>query len=284
MFDTLLATITVAAANVSDVVLPEVNTGGGVTAFFENIQNLVYPAIIGGYLIYTAIRKAVKKIKDSEVELKKQDNAATILRNKKKFEEYAHDQSMTFMTNMKDICNRYRDQASPDRVHFLQLENGTVAITGVYNMYITSIAEDDRYSRLPRVYRYVNRIPYNRLSSLMELMRNMQAYDSEIVELNGENDESHDILRIFNELYSSKVGSCLALPIYDHEQVFVGSVLFDYIDTNYNGKEPEQQKKYLRELQISIHTILNTYNANLVKKRIELGLVIDDLTRRRAED
>lgn len=273
-FTTILLT---AAQDIIDSGLADQVNNSQPLDWMEKIQGIIYPAIIGGYLIFSAIRKAVKKIKEQEADEKKKEDQTTKLRNEKKFKDFAHQESMQYMVNMKTQCNKYRDQASPDRAHYLQIENGTIAITGIYNMFVTSIAEDDRYSRLPRVYPHINRIPYNRLTALFAPLLEMKPYKQNVLEVNGEDEKSKRILEITNEICASKVGSCLALPIFDTESFFVGCVLFDYLEPNFNNRNLSEQKDSLKEFQVSINTLISSYNINLIRKREELGLpVIED--------
>ena len=106
----------------------------------EPLLLIIIPAIFA-----TGI-KINNKIKEKREELEKEND----VKNREKFLEWEHKESMLTIDRVKTVCNYYRDIGNMDLVNYIQFENGTSATSKLCNMFLSCLAEDDRFGSIPK--------------------------------------------------------------------------------------------------------------------------------------
>lgn len=122
--------------------------------FLDKLGPLLYivvPAIAGiWYNLKTKVRE-----KESEVRETGKRKALRL------YDIWEHEESKVVISKIKDLCNFYKDKGHADLVQYLQLENGTAATSKIQNMFLTCLAEDDRYGSIPKIIKKLQRMPYS---------------------------------------------------------------------------------------------------------------------------
>lgn len=178
------------------------------------------------------------------------------------YASWEHFESRRIILKIKELCNLYRDRSHADQVLYMQFENGTKATSNLSNMFLNCLAEDDRYGALSKKLSNLQRIPYYQVAEWVEEITENALAVSDIKAKK----ENWDF-PIINE-----AASHISSPIYDKHKDFVGIVIFNYKDINFNGIVQDNQLKLINEFKTVIETIFLTYHTAQKNKRIELKL------------
>lgn len=212
--------------------------------------------------------KIVKKWIDEWHGLKRKDREKA----QQQLIQFSHTKSMLSMKNLEEICNIYVDKSHADCIMFLQLENGTMADSKLQNMFITCIAESDRYSELPKRMNKIQRLPLQSIISYIEKVN--QCGMVEMIS----NDISTDVdLKAKNLLFSQNISAWRMKVIHNKDGYITGYVVFEYLfDSHENGKlefdDDENFSSLIDRCQAAIESELLRYDNQIEFKRKELGL------------
>ena len=189
---------------------------------------------------------------------------AIVRKNKEVFNNWLHNESRYTILKIKELCNVYFDKSHADNVLYIQFENGTTATNKLSNMYITCIAEDNRYGEITKKCANVQRIPYNDVASWIE------DNNSQMFVCISNIDETCKVLK--RQLLFSDVNSTLSISIHDLENNFIGIAIFNYKDANLNGGNEEEEVRIITKFKNSIETVFFSYHILIQDKKKELEI------------
>lgn len=137
------------------------------------ILAIIVPTVVAGYvLIDKRIKAKLKQLSDRD-----RDHNIEILKN------FSYHESLASLVNIKSIVNMFCDRGSAEVVSYFQLEDGTVAESKLHNMYLSCVAESDRYSTLPKWLHKIQRVPASQvLTSLDILNQHSESGLDEVIE------------------------------------------------------------------------------------------------------
>lgn len=210
----------------------------------EPLLLVIIPTCFGVYI----------KIKN-KLKIKKEEIAKlTKTKNKEKFSNWEHIESLKTVDKLRDICNYYKDIGHMDRVNYVQFENGTVASSKLCNMFLTCLAEDTRHSnKISHFMGSFQRIPYSRMS---DWVINVNEADRQIYT----NNNAEDIKKYVDIFNNGTVGSFITGNVYDSNGLLIGLCSFFYADSDWNGQAKEQCIDLLSKFVASVETIFLEYS------------------------
>lgn len=232
----------------------------------SNIIKLISPVIVTiAPALYVLYDKVYKKIKEKKKEIAKKDKADA----EDKMLTWEHEASMNVVDRIRDICNYYKDTGHMDLVNFIQLENGTVATSKIYNMFIRCIAEDTRASIVPKMSTAVQRVPYNMVSDLINNTRS-----SEKGYLIKRYEDVKNIYEGYVDIIPSfeHIQSLITAPVKDSDGVLIGFCAFYYTHEDWNHIAEQDCKDLMQKFVGSVETVYSEYSKSKRKKRKDLGL------------
>lgn len=205
---------------------------------------------IGGFL----------RLRDITLKKKQELDLENIARNKRNYDMWEHEESQRVIRKIKALCNYYKDKGHMDSVSYVQLENGTTATSKLCNMFVSCLAEDNRFGNIPKYISRFQRIPYSKVS-----------YWADIIETIGYNSEDQIIVTpdsstlgadasICELLHDNAVNSSLLAPIYDPDGVLLGAALFLYSKKNFNGMKEKEQQTLMKEFKVSLEAAFLEYH------------------------
>jgi hypothetical protein len=221
----------------------------------EPILLVVIPALLGvWYKITSVLRKRSELLRRQE-----------LIKAKSTFDRWAHHESRFVVLKMAELCNMYRDRGEADQVLFLQFENGTTSTSQLYTMYLSCLAEDNRYGTIPNKCASLQRIPYANLVDWVE-----------------ECTEAEDCIalpHVFEDrpLWAQnplflEVGSNLSQAVYDREGYIIGLVVFNYASRQFNGTDREKEIDLIHHFKTAVETVFLSYQLVRHRKMVDLGL------------
>lgn len=231
-----------------------------ILAILDRLEPLLYAVVPVVFGIYLNLRDKLKEKKNTI-------KAANIEKNKELYNAWEHEESQKIIRKIKDLCDFYKDKGYMDRVQYLQLENGTVATSKLCNMFVSCLAEDGRYGRLPHFISKLQRIPYSRVASWIDKVRDLdrQSFSSAICVENSDDDECN----IKTVLDTDMVKSSIVVPIYDPNEVLLGVCIFYYANIKYNNQNIDNEISLINRFRSAIQSIfLEYYLARKEKKNI----------------
>ena len=230
---------------------------------FDTILYVLVPAIFG---VYLNLRDRVKQ-KENEV---KQSNLS---KAKQAYKVWEHEESKIVIRKIKDLCNVYKDKGSMGLVEYLQLENGTMATSKICNMFVSCLAEDDRYGKVHKLISKLQRVPYSKLTGwlnpISDALKN--PIDYYITE-----DISKADYSFADIVDAPEVKSCMIAPVYDPNEILLGICVFYYTGVDLNG-DRETEIPLITKLRASVEAVLLEYHLNREKQKAKLGLKDGDL-------
>ena len=218
----------------------------------EPLILVVIPTLFGIWL------KTTNKLKEKNESFKRSERKKAL----EKYDMWEHEESRVVIAKIKELCRVYKDRSKADEVMYLQLENGTVATSKLCNMFITCLAEDDRYSVIPKKIRRLQRVPYSQLSEWVEEVTTHECVIADTQK------EKYDV----EEPFFEDVGSHLSETIHDKDGYLIGMVVFNYSSPNFNGAHKDKQVEFLRQFQASIESVFISYHVSRVDMKRHLHL------------
>ena len=214
----------------------------------EPVLLIIIPALYG---IYLKIRARVNALNDANTE-----------KNQLQYDTWRHERSRIVITQIKEQCNVYKDRSGAEHACFLQLENGTAATSKIFNMYLTCLAEDNRYSDSPKIQLNLQRIPYSQLAEWSEESQN-KVYLTDIQADNPTWPQAimpRDIKTIISTWVRDKDGFVIGFAVFMSRACTGG-----------NNTQPKQME-LMKEFKTAIETIFLSFNVECQDKRAALGL------------
>lgn len=233
----------------------------------DKIAPLLYVIVPTIFGIYLNLKDKVKAERDKK-------RAFDIEKAKELYNIWEHEESQRVIKKIKDLCDFYKDKGHMDRVQYIQLENGTIATSSLCNMFISCLAEDNRYGALPHFISKLQRVPYSRVSCLIDKVRklDLQAFNTALCIPNSD-DEQCNLREV---LETDVIKSSVTVPIYNPNEILLGACIFYYSKPNYNCQDVNDEITLINRFRSSIQSIfLEYYNARREKKE-ELGLLVVD--------
>lgn len=229
------------------------------------LGDIILSLVPVGVAFYYGFRKKYnKKIK----ELKKQDHEKA----QQELLHFSHVKSIWSMKNLEEICNIYVDRSHADCVLYLQLENGTMADSKLQNMFITCMAESNRYTNLPKRMNKIQRLPLQSIVSYIEGVNQSDKVEYITSELNSDTGvKARDLL------FPQNISAWRMRVVRNRSGYIVGYIVFEYLfDAGKNGvsefRDDEQPSSLIDQCQAAIESELLRYNNQIESKRKELGL------------
>ena len=227
----------------------------------EPLLLIIIPTCFGIYL------KLKNKVTEKNKEIEKEIDT----KNKEKFLEWEHSESMLIIDKIKTICNYYKDVGHMDLVNYIQFENGTVATSKLCNMFLSCLAEDNRYGVIPKFISTLQRIPYSRLSTWTNNVVNSEDGIYRVNNREKEFDEDYSDFVIGSE----NVKSFICGAVKDSNGVLIGICSFFFATENCCGDDEESEERCKTTLQkfiTSVETIFLEYNIARENKKKELKI------------
>lgn len=242
----------------------DTNTVDNIRQFLELLGEAILVLVPIAAVIYYKVVKAWKE-KKASLKLKDREVAEQELLN------YSHTESMTSMENLRGICNLFFDRTHADRVAYYQLENGTMADSKLQNMFISCMAESDRYSTLPARVSHVQRCPVQSVVSHIEAV-NKAAFIEYVKDFDGYN---HLDPRVKDILYARDASAIRIVTVHNTAGYITGYVIFEYLfdELGIDGfKADECPNSLIRECAAAVESELLRYTTLVATKKSELGL------------
>lgn len=224
----------------------------------EPLLLIIVPACIG---IYWKIRK---KIKDEKEKLKQEDEEKA----KEDFSRWEHMESLNVINKLKGVCDYYKDVGHMDLLNYVQFENGTTASSRLCNMFLTCIAEDSRYGKLPSMINNFQRISYGRLSNWVNKIEDS---NDKVLLSHSQSEFYQDYSSFIPE--SDKIKSFISKSIRDPEGMLIGICSFFYTENDFCGRTDEQEIDLINKFAMSIETVFLEYHISRKNKKKELKLI-----------
>lgn len=235
----------------------------GLNQFLDKVAPLLYIVIPAAAGIWYKLKTKVKA-KEDEV------NKANQTKAKELYDVWEHEESKNVITKIKNFCNLYKDKGAVDLVSYLQFENGTMATSKIQNMFLTCLAEDDRYGRAPKLIKSMQRMPYSECSVWLEKLKETLAEGHETLQCSDVKDADYN--RTVLETANGKVRSAIIAPVFDPNEIMLGICVFLYHDANYNNSPIEHETEQVLKFKGSVENTLFVYHQSRAKKKQQLGV------------
>lgn len=239
----------------------------------EPLILVLLPALLGLWL------KISTKLKEENETFKKAERKKAM----GKYGVWEHEESKRVIIKVKELCRVYKDRSTADDVMYIQIENGTVASSRLCNMFFTCLAEDDRYSEIPKKIRKLQRIPYSQLADWAEEVSKHEILIQEVDKIDYHIDDE----------FFNNVESQMARPVFDKNGYLIGVVIFNYSKKFYNSTSGEEdskntydQSELLKQFQSAVESVFITYHVAQADFKRQLGLsnMYDDEDSKEDED
>lgn len=216
----------------------------------------VYAVLYNTYLKVKEKKKTIKTLNEEKA--------------KEHFSLWEHEESKRVISTIKDLCNLYKDRSNADLVSYLQLENGTAATSKIQNMFLTCLAEDDRFGTVPKLITRLQRLPYSEVVCWLGKFTEHSAKDNFIIKTPDLSKADYNRTRIDG---ITGISSVLVAPVFDPENILLGIVVLFYSNISFNGQE-EEELDYLHQFKLSVETTLLEYHLKRKNKKKEIGLEV----------
>ena len=128
-----------------------------IMAILDQIGPLLYVVVPAAFGIYFNLKD---KVRAKEKEVKETNKAKA----KQAYKVWEHEESQAVIRKIKELCNVYKDKSNAGLAQYIQLENGTMATSKICNMFVSCLAEDDRYGKIPKLSSKLQRLPYSKVT------------------------------------------------------------------------------------------------------------------------
>ena len=232
-----------------------------IMAFLDQVGPLLYVVVPAAFGIYFNLRD---KVKSKEKEIKE----TNLAKAKQAYKIWEHEESQNVIRKVKDLCNIYKDKSNAGLAQYIQLENGTMAISKIQNMFVTCLAEDDRYGKIPKLSSRLQRIPYSRVTGWINKIIESKGSPIDFVLTPDTSKADYTLAEIVDE---AAIKSCMVAPVYDPNEILLGMCIFYYSETDFCGHEASESQ-LLNKFRTGVESILLEYHINRKNKKISLGL------------
>ena len=230
------------------------------------------------YTLATVGIGAFIKLHDAGVKKRKEIDAENEAKNKESYQLWKHEESTRVITRIKDLCNFYKDKGHMDSVSYVQLENGTVAASKLCNMFVTCLAEDDRFSNLPKYMDQFQRIPYSKVSFWADSIAAL-SFDNtkQNIIMTPNSDALEQNASIRKIIAFDGIKSSIVAPVYDPNGTLIGAGIFLYHKLDFNGMSPEEQRILMNQFRTSLESIFLEFYLARIDKMKEFKITGGDL-------
>lgn len=247
--------------DVASTTSPTVDSIKEIIQLISQLIIVLIPIIAATY--FTVRKKFNLKIKELQLR--------DLTKRKQELLSFSHEKSLISMKNLKEICNLYFDKSKANRVLYYQLENGTTADSLLQNMFITCMAESDRYSELPEWSSKVQRSPAQIVITLLEYLNSHQDSLDLIFEEDLQNildARSHQIF------FSPDVDAARFRIVRNPSGYIVGYVIFEYKFSDSHDLQDfkDSPGTLATECKAAIEAELVRYRLMIHDKKLELNL------------
>ena len=219
--------------------------------FLTQVEPALLVIIPTLYGIYLKIRSRVNELNDANTE-----------KNQLQYDAWRHEQSRMTIFKIKEQCNVYKDRSGAEHVFFLQLENGTVATAKIFNMYLTCLAEDNRYSDSPKIQLNLQRIPYSQLAEwCAESQKKIYVTDMQEHQTNWP-----------QAIVPNDIKTIISTGVRDKDGFVIGFAVFMSRDSSAGNITQTKPIELMKEFKTAIETIFLSFNVECKDKQAELGL------------
>jgi len=218
----------------------------------EMIFLIIIPAVIAVFI------KIRNKVKQKSKAIKKIENKKA----QEKYNAWLHDESRRAILKIKELCNVYKDRSHADQVIYIQLENGTTATSKLHNMFVTCLAEDSRYGEISKKIFGLQRIPYSQVAEWIEELSKTSVIipDTQLIK-----EKWHCPVM-------KEAASHISMSVFNENGYFIGIVVFNYKNINFNGAEESQQLNLIENFKTSLETVFISYHVSQRDKMKELNI------------
>lgn len=229
----------------------------------DQIAPILYILIPAAAGIYYKVKTKVKK-KEKEVSEAEQAKAREL------YDIWEHEESKQVISKIKNFCNLYKDKGNVDLVQYLQLENGTMATSKIQNMFLTCLAEDDRYGKVPKLIGKMQRMPYSECSTWLDSLSKSISDGNTTLGTPDLSKATYN--RAVIDGLEGKIGSVKIAPVFDPNEILLGICVFYYHDINYNNNQPEAEREQILRFKDSVENVLFVYHQSRANKKQQLGV------------
>lgn len=234
-----------------------------ISKLLDQIAPILYILIPAAAGIYYKIKT---KVKNKEKEVSEAEQAKA----KELYDIWEHEESKQVISKIKNFCNLYKDKGDVDLVQYLQLENGTVATSKIQNMFLTCLAEDDRYGKVPKLIGKMQRMPYSECSTWLDSLSKCISEGSTTLGTPDLSKATYN--RAVIEGLEGKIGSVKIAPVFDPNEILLGICVFYYHDINYNNNQAETERNQILRFKDSVENVLFVYHQARANKKQQLGV------------
>lgn len=227
------------------------------------------------YAICTAMIGFFFRFRDIAIKKKKELDRENEAKNRSAYNLWEHEESQRVIRKIKDLCNYYKDKGHMDSVSFIQLENGTVATSKICNMFVSCLAEDNRFGNVHKYISKFQRVPYSKVSYWADKIAAMQPGHSSVI-LTQDSSALGQNASIRELADGEEVKSSVLSPIYDPNGVLIGAGVFLYAQKDFNGMPSSGQEKLMNEFKVSLESVFLDYFISRRDKRKELNIIGGD--------
>jgi len=220
----------------------------------EPLLLVIIPAIVA---IWMKVRARAKQESDA---LK----SAQLNKQQDRYNTWAHDESRRIILKIKELCNVYKDRSRADQVLYMQLENGTAGTSKIYNMFLSCLAEDNRYGELPKRLTELQRIPYSQAAEWAEEV------SKSVLAVQDIKTKESCICPV-----TKNATSHISAPVIDKDGYLIGIVVFNYRAVAFNGTDEAQQIALIKDFKTAVETVFLSYRVLQQEKMKELRMLED---------
>jgi len=209
----------------------------------------IFTALIGALatVLVAYINSNNKKMR----RLQNEDRVQSINNSKRineEFEEYRHARALKVIEDIIDQCNYVKDTTRCDTAAYFILENSTIAIDKLENIYISCRATDNRYSLLNNhIAGFQKRIISRSIVDLAKLKECIISLEPDAQGTTGSINEYPEI-----QSYG-------AISIHDYNNRFIGFAILLFTMKNFNDTSPSNMKSSLYKFKNSIEATLRLH-------------------------
>ena len=232
-----------------------------IMAILDTIGPLLYVVVPAAFGIYFNLRD---KVKTKEKEVKETNKAKA----KQAYKIWEHEESQAVIRKIKELCNVYKDKSNAGLAQYMQLENGTMATSKICNMFVSCLAEDDRYGKIPKLSAKLQRLPYSKVTGWINKIVASKGSPIDYVLTPDPSKADYTLAEIID---APEIKSCIVAPVYDPNEILLGMCIFYYSEINFSGHE-ENEIQLINKFRTSVESVLLEYHINRRNKKISLGL------------
>lgn len=206
-------------------------------------------------LVFKLWDKISKKWKEEAEKQKLKDT----MQNIDLYRVWKHEESMKTSSKVNNCCDIHGDLAKTN-TSFIQIENGTIAASGISNMYFSCCAEDTKYTTINKLIHTLQRVQYAKVSYWFdEISENYEKF---------ENHEIEDKFTYFTEeelqntiFYNNyKIKSMISGIVKNHKNnAIIGICNFAFSDP-LTKEELKQYKDRMLEFVSAVENIYDNFN------------------------